>query len=162
MKFTDEQRILGTIAIELRAILSVLKDYKTALDILNSIESTKPDAMIYMLKGDIYREMGKLNEAEKYLQKAIQLNKDDPGVYYSLLKLYSQLNRPDRVSSILTKMLSNPRLFSSTFSLARTVGDTAIMVEMLKLVTEVYPNEKDAKVYLDSLLKHWSKRNKLQ
>ena len=162
MKFTDEQRILGTIAIELRAILSVLKDYKTALDILNRLESTKPDAMIYMLKGDIYREMGKLNEAEKYLQKAMQLNKDDPGVYYSLLKLYSQLNRPDKVSSILTKMLSNPRLFSSTFSLARTVGDTAVMVEMLKLVTEVYPNEKDAKTYLDTLLKHWSKRNKLQ
>ena len=70
-------------------------DYSKALDMLERAEKTSPlDPDIYYLRGKIYAEQGRLEDAIPPLRRAIALAPTAATSYYQLGLVYRKLNRP--------------------------------------------------------------------
>ena len=153
LKFSKEERVISVVAIELKAIFSALKEYDTALKVMDELNKINPSALTYIYKGDIYREMGKYDEAEKFLNKAIENTPNDPTAYYTLIKLYLDRGDSSKVEGLLGTVIAQPKLFASIFQVAQQVNDRKMMILILKMwLKRGNPNDEQAKQFLDNLI----------
>jgi tetratricopeptide (TPR) repeat protein len=71
-------------------------DYGKVLDELAQAEKRTPaDADIFYLRGKVYTQIKRDNEAVTALRRAIDLRPMEPGPYYQLARLYQKLGKPE-------------------------------------------------------------------
>lgn len=151
LSFSDDERIWATIMIELRAILKVINDPKFAIEIISRLERENVSPYFLILKGEIYQNMGDLDKAELNFKKATESSKNDPGIYYSYLKILSIKGDTEKFNSILGEIFKNQELFGGVYGYANALGDTGIMIDILKYYLMLNPGDYETRNYFDSL-----------
>jgi len=68
--------------------------YELALEELNRAEKATPaDADIYFLRSKVFLSMGRLDESEAQLRRAIELRPSSPGFHYQLALVYQRMGK---------------------------------------------------------------------
>jgi tetratricopeptide (TPR) repeat protein len=80
-----------------RALLGVdPPDYAKVLEELAQAEKTSPtDADIFYLRGKVYAQMNREEEAISAFRRAIELRPMETGPYYQLARLYQKRGKPE-------------------------------------------------------------------
>jgi tetratricopeptide (TPR) repeat protein len=160
LSYTDDERIWATIMIELRAILKVLNEPDYAMEIISKLEKENPSSYLLFLKGEIYRSIGDISNAEAYYKKAMEDSKKDPAIYYSYLKLQLLKGDTSTFNTILSEAFKDQQLLGGIFGYANALGDTSLMIEILKFYMVVNPYDTETKSYLDSLTRKYYRMRK--
>ena len=95
-KFNDYKDVAAE---NLAMVLAEQKKFSRALEIINSYKPKEPRVRTYRVLGFIYLRMGKNDEAERYFQKAIEVNSTD---FWSALNLYTALARQNKNGEALS------------------------------------------------------------
>lgn len=151
LSFSDDERIWATIMIELRAILKVINDPDFAIKLLSQLEKENVPSYFYLLKGEIYQLGGDINNAELNFKIAMEKSENDPGIYYSYLKVLLLKGDTARFNSILNDIFKNQQLFGGVYGYANAFGDTGMMIDILKFYLMINPGDYETKNYFDSL-----------
>jgi tetratricopeptide (TPR) repeat protein/tRNA A-37 threonylcarbamoyl transferase component Bud32 len=81
---------------------------KEALDVINRLAENLPPAGAETLniRGDVYRAMGRLDEAATDYRRLIALRPELPETYVSLAMVYEKLDRPDLAKECFEKLVA--------------------------------------------------------
>jgi putative PEP-CTERM system TPR-repeat lipoprotein len=98
------------------------KDETLALDILKSIKERSTNIIFLKnLEGDLYRQLGQLDQAEKLYLASLNKNKNQPAVY-GLYRIYKQQKHFTQALNLLDSWVKdNPRDIASQIAIADTL-----------------------------------------
>ncbi len=147
--FTDASTFLGEIYL-LREMP------EPAIQILEDVVEKKPeDYYLWFLLGKAYYLIGRVNEAEKALEKSRSLNPDFQDVYALLAGLYGKTGKEEaRESSVRYFLKSNPATGAEIFKAERFAYQFADLPETKMLEEELRP-------YVGRTFIHQSRLNQL-
>jgi putative PEP-CTERM system TPR-repeat lipoprotein len=113
------------------------KNEQLALDILQSI-SERSTNLVFLknLEADLYRQLGKLDKAEKLFLASLKKSKNRQAVY-GLYRVYKQQKHFSKALSLLTDWTNdNPQDITSQIAIA----DTLVATNQLQRAAEKYQN----------------------
>jgi glycosyltransferase involved in cell wall biosynthesis len=98
-------------------LLTLSSDIQTVGSLFESLAEKHYDSAYVLKEYAMYSlKMGDTKKAEKLFDKAIELNTNDPSVYFYLVSLYIQSNRIDKLRGVLNKaqelFANNPAVIS--------------------------------------------------
>ena len=99
-----------------------LKDETRALDVLKSIKERSTNIIFLKnLEGDLYRQLGQLDKAEKLYLTSLNQNQNQAAVY-GLYRIYKQQKSFTKALSLLNPwVINNPRDIASQIAIADTL-----------------------------------------
>ncbi|MEJ2568229.1 MAG: hypothetical protein P8Z50_05070, partial [candidate division WOR-3 bacterium] len=167
MSISTDPSLLVPIFNELRVIYVVLGKIDELINLIDSISVDEDFSERYFFKGqllldklvtekDISAEdkIRMKDEAEKAFKKVLETPEDEKAIngYIGLLDLYSQTGEKEKRDFLVAKLISNPEMYSNVFLYIYDYKkDTMMTVYLLKKWLEVNPNDRKAKILLDSL-----------
>jgi tetratricopeptide (TPR) repeat protein len=137
---------------ELKKYDSAIQSYKTAADKLRDAPSQNADnrelAGIYASIGDAYMRQNKLNEAENYFKKSIQIDPSDHALAYNAAEILFAAGKSDEsIKYYLLAIKINPGWPNSYKQIGYAYlnsGNTRAAVENFKKFLELAPDSPEA------------------
>ena len=99
----NKYHIEGTF--QLALCLRAQKKFDEALSLLKNFQELEKNYIFLTLVGNIYRDLGLLDKALSYLNKAIQLNSDFDGSKLALANILADLHRYEEAEKLLSPMI---------------------------------------------------------
>lgn len=93
-----EENISNELFIRLVRLYIIAERYNDALNYVNKVISREPIPPLYLVQGELYHRLGKIDEAISAFQRAIELNPENVLGYTALLDINEKTN--DLVSAI--------------------------------------------------------------
>jgi hypothetical protein len=167
MSISSDPSLLVPLFNELRVIYLVLGNVDNLIPIIDSIYVKESFPERHFFKGQLIldklvtdKKLSEENkermarEAEKEFRKVLEASEDEKVIngYIGLLDLYSQTGEKEKREFLMADLISNPGMFSNVFLYNYEYKrDDIISIYMLKKWLEVNPNDRKAKILLDSL-----------
>jgi putative PEP-CTERM system TPR-repeat lipoprotein len=136
------------------------KNEQLALDILKTMTERSNDVIfLNNLEGNLYRELGKLDKAEKLYLTSLQTNQNQPAVF-GLYRVYKQQKQFTKALDLLTLWVKdNPKDIASQIAIADTLVNTNQLKKAAKKYQELIKSFSEMPILLNNAAQVFIKLN---
>ncbi|HOJ25926.1 MAG TPA: tetratricopeptide repeat protein [Candidatus Saccharicenans sp.] len=154
----------GNCYIELKEYDQAVTEYLKLLDEINAQPPEKRDnkliAQVYAAIGDCYLRQDKLDEAESYFLKSVEIDQSDPAIPFNIAEIMMNAGKTDEAIKYYELSIkadpSRPKTYMKLGYAWINKGDTKKAIECFNKVVELAPADDPDATLARELIKHLS------